>query len=481
MAKNKRAYKVNRERVSEITRAMYDVLSDGKVHSSEDVLREGFKAALGTDYSRCIAEGHRARHHREATTAEYAHSGARALARNNLMIAKRNGRIKVTSSTKKYDRIKLDKDFATEWRIEKRNSERIKPKDPIATQPFGKVAFYGGMSEWEGWAYAPLYTRDVAHVRPTVSVPYEKLVNAFPGWQVSEAPDGLVTISAPPGSPVKEVVSDWFNKNDIFHDGVRDAKGIKRRDLNELPSQFLYDLMDKSVVFARGLVSSRHGASMQRLVGDLDDIEGYVALWVIELASSFDASLGRPFGTWLTNQLPRKVQDLNRAAFGRTASDVEIKHARAKAKFEAEHGRSPTYEELRLELGLSKSEMHAKRRHLSTLTNLRSATSVETDADEPEIVVRDEKPNPEEVALQREKSRQITLALLGASGIDKINDAKPVVQYPLGFLATYLMTWDDWVKGDLIYLAGCADRKVTDEIEKVQADLARRLTDMRNR
>lgn len=477
----KRTYKVSRDRVSATTRAMYDLLSDGRVHSSEDVLYEGFKASLGDNYQRCIEEGHRARHHREASTAEYAHSGARALARNNLMIAKRNGRIEVTSSTKKYDRLKLDKDFAARWRREKINSERIRQKDPVAVQPFGNIAFYGGMSEWEGWAYAPLHTRDIAHVRPTVSVPLEKLQYAFPGWKVTEAPDGLISISAPPGSPVKEVVSDWFKENDIFHDGVRDAKGIRRRDLEELPSQFLYDLMEKSVVFARGLVSSRHGASMQRLVGDLDDIEGYVALWVIELAASFDASLGRPFGTWLTNQLPRKVQDLNRAAFGRTASDVEIKHARAKAKFEADHGRSPTYEELRIELGLSRSEMHAKRRHLSTLTNLRSATSVETDADEPEIVVRDEKPNPEEAALARERSRQITLSLLGASGIDKIEDAKPVVQYPLGFLATYLMTWDDWVKGDLIYLAGCADRKVTDEIEKVQADLARRLTDMKSR
>lgn len=480
MAK-KRAYKISRDRVSAVTTAMYDFLSDGKVHSSEDVLYEGFKAALGSDYQRCIEEGHRARHHREATTSEYAHSGARALARNNLMIAKRNGRVLVTSSTNKYDRLRLEKEFLIKWREGKKNSEKIVPKDPIANQPFGKIAFYGDMSEWEGWSYAPLHTRDVAHVRPTVSVPIEKLELAFPGWQVTEAPDGLVSISAPPGAPVKEVVSEWFKRNDIFHDGVRDAKGIRRRDLSELPPKFLYDLMEKSVVFARGLVSSRYGASMQRLVGDLDDIEGYVALWVIELASSFDASLGRPFGTWLTNQLPRKVQDLNRSAFGRTASDVEIKHARAKAKFEADYGRSPTSEELRLELGISKTEMHAKRRHLSTLTNLRTATSVETDADEPEIVVKDQNPNPEEIALSREKSRQITLALLGASGIDNIEDSKPIVQYPLGFLATYLMTWDDWVKGDLIYLAGCADRKVTEEIEQVQSDLADRLTDMRNR
>lgn len=477
----KRRYKVSRERVSPITAAMYDLLCDGKVHSSEDVLKAGLEAALGSDYNRCIEEGHRARHYRPASTADYAYSGARALSRNNLMIAKRNKRIEVTSSTSKYDRLKMEKTFAFEWKKMKIASERIQQREPVSVQPFGNIAYYAGMTEWEGWAYAPLEVRDVAHVRPTISVPLPKLQAAFPGWQVTESPDGLITISAHAGAPVKEVVSDWFARNSIFHDGVRDAKGIRRRNLSMLPSNFLYDLMDKSVSFARGLVSSRHGASMQRLVGDNDDIDGYVALWVIELASSFDPSLGRPFGTWLTNQIPRKVQDLNRAAFGRTASDVEIKHARAKAKFEADHGRSPTYEELRKELGLTRAEMHAKRRHLNTLSNLRSAATIETGPDEPEIAVEDDRPNPEEIALEREKARQITLALLGASGVDRIEDANPLVQYPLGFLATYLMTWDDWVKGDLIHLAGCADRKVTDELDKVQSDLARRLIDMKNR
>lgn len=469
-----------RDRVSPITRAMFDVLADGKIHTSEEVLEAGVLAALRTDYLRCTSEGHRARHNRPAETAEYAYSGARALARNNLMIAKRNKRILITSSTKKYDRLKLDKDLVAPWRIARRNDEKIRQREPVTTQPFGNVAYYAGMTEWEGWAYAPLQVRDVAHVRPIISVPLEKLQQAFPGWEVTESPDGLITVSSHAGAPVKEVVSSWFDRNNIFHDGVRDAKNIRRRDLNQLPSNFLYDLMNKSVSFARGLVASRHGASMQRLVGDHDDIDGYVALWVIELATSFDSSLGRPFGTWLTNQLPRRVQDLNRAAFGRTASDVEIRHARAKAKFEAEHGRTPTYEELRKELGLSRAEMHTKRRHLTTLSNLRSAATIETGPDEPEIAVEDDRPNPEELALAREKSRQITLALLGASGIDKIETAKPVVQYPLGFLATYLMTWDDWVKGDLIHLAGCADRKVTEELDKVHSELARRLSEMKD-
>ena len=468
-----------RASTSAITRAMLDLLSDGAKHDKEEVLNAGFAAALGEDYNRCITEGKRARRGRDATVVEYAHSGARSLARNNLMIAKRNGRIKFTGAEGK-EKLSLDKALAHAWTLSRRADARPHPREEVAVQPFGDVTYYAGISEWEGWAYAPLKAQDVAHVRPSWSIPTEEIQAAFPGWDVNVAPDGLVTVSAHPGAPVKEVVTAWFAANNYHHDGVRDAKNVRRRDLGQLSNMFLQDLMAKSIPFARGLVASRHGASMQRLVGDFDDIEGYVTLWVIELAQSFDASLGRPFGTWLTNQLPRKVQDLNRASHGRTASDAEIKNARARQTFMNEHGRAPSQEELRLALGLTTAEMRTKQQHLTTLASLRNATPLDRGPDAPEIVVVDEAPSPEELALKRELSQQITLSLLAASGKFDPMVGLPKMTRPLGFLVTYLMMWDDWVKGDLITLAGCADRKVTDEVDAVHSELARLLDDMKD-
>lgn len=467
-----------RSSISPTTRAMLDLLSDGNKHPIEDVLYAGFCAALADDYNRCVAEGQRARRGRPASIAEYAHSGARSFSRNNLMIAKRNKRIKSTGKGEK-EMLAMPAALARQWAAARRDEDRRQVREEVAIQPFGQITQYAGMDEWEGWAYAPLVSQDVAHVRPTLQVPLNTLRLAFPGWEVNESPDGLVTVAAAPGAPVKEVVTAWFTEQNLHHDGVRDAKNVRRRDLGQLPPAFLADLMGKSIPFARGLVASRYGASMQRLVGDFDDIEGYVTLWVVELAQSFDASLGRPFGTWLTNQIPRKVQDLNRASYGRTASDAEIKHARARAAFENEHGRTPTYEELREVLGLTNEEMRTKRRHLNTLASLRAATPLETGPDAPEIVVVDNAPTPEQHFVDKERSQQITMSLLAASG--KFDEAlgTPRMLRPLGFLVTYLMTWDDWVKGDLIALAGCADRKVTEEVEYVHGELARMLADLR--
>jgi len=468
-----------RANISATTRAIFDFLSDEEQHSREEVLDVALAATLAEDYNRCIEEGKRARRGRPATTQEYAHSGARHFARNNLMIAERNKRVFTTGKNENV-LCRMPVTLAREW-IEARKIEKQPHQiDSVTEQEFGDVTEYAGMTEWEGWAYAPLIARDIAHVRPSLSIPIDKLKKAFPGWDILEGPDGLLSISAHPGAPVKEVVTQWFNDNDIHHDGVRDAKNVRRRDLNQLLPAFYQDLMEKNVYFAKSLVARRHLASMKKLVGDdKDEIAAYVMLWIVELATSFDANLGRPFGTWVTNQMPRKIQDLNRATHGRTASDAEMKHARARTEFETQNSRSASTSELRHMLGYSAEEMRNKTRHISNLVGIRLATPFDTGPDSPEIHVIDEKANPEKDILDREKSQQITLALLSASGTFDPKLGRPVLTKPLGFLITYLMIWDDWVKGDLVLLAGCADRKATDEVEEVQAELAKILADLR--
>ena len=467
-----------RANLSNTTKAIFDLLADEKSHTREEVLGAAMAAVLAEDYLKCIKEGQRARRNRPASTQEYAHSGARHFARNNLMIAERNKRV---ISTGKNDNIryKMPVSIARSWKEARRIENDYRQREPITKQPFGDITYYAGLSEWEGWAYAPLIARDIAHVRPSLSIPFDKLVKAFPGWGITEGPDGLISISAHPKAPVKEVVTQWFNDNEIHHDGVRDAHNVRRRDLRMLQPAFFEDVIAKNVSFAKGLGASRRNASLQKLIGDKDDIEGYIMLWVLELAASFDATLGRPFGTWVTNQLPRKIQDLNRSTNGRTASDAEMKHARVRVDFESQYGRSPTNEELRELLGYTHSEMKSKLRHLSNLTGMRAATTFDTGPDEPDIHIVDERANPERDALEREKAQQITLALVSASGKFDPKTGRPIMTRPLGFLATYLMTWDDWVKGDLVLLAGCADRKATDEVEAVQADLAKTLKDLR--
>jgi hypothetical protein len=502
--------------VSPATAAIYDLLSDSKSHNMEDVLNAASESMLKNDFYRCIVKGKAARHNRDATTLEYANSGARAIARNNIMIASRNGKILVDENTDASEQVSMPSEFITQWKEKKRAAALV--LNPQGVQEWGKITYYAGISEYEGWAHAPLITKDVVHVRPATSLDVNLVKKAFTGWEVSESPEGLITISALPIAPlasgsekqgltnvegysVKKIVSDWFADNNIYHEGVRDAKGVRRRELGRLPRPFFEDMVRVSYSYVRGLVASRHGAAMQKLVRDNDDIDGYVAQWVLELASSFNADLGRPFGTWLTTQVPRKVQDLSRAEFGRTAADAQIRQARAQAEFEARHGRTPTTREimaLSLEMGFlakkgrkpteeeletllvaKNKELRANRKNLNTLQNLRTTTTINVGPDQPEIAVEDLSPKPEDLALSREKSQQITLALLAASGQLAEGEDLPKITMPLGFLVTYLMHWDDWVKGDLIFLAGCADRKVTEELEKVNLQLSKTLKEYR--
>ena len=465
--------------MSATTRAIYDFLSDEEQHFREEVLDVAMAATLAVDYPRCIKEGKRTRKERPANIQEYAHSGARHFARNNLMIAERNKKV-ITTGKNDNARCRMPVSFAREWVEARKVEKQHKQIDPVTEQEFGDVTYYAGMTEWEGWAYAPLIARDIAHVRPSLSIPISRLKKAFPGWDILEGPDGLLSISAHPGAPVKEVVTQWFNDNDIHHDGVRDAKNVKRRNLNQLLPSFYQDLMEKNVYFGKSLVARRYQASMKKLVGDdKDEISANTMLWIVELATSFDATRGRPFGTWVTNQIPRKIQDLNRATHGRTASDGEMQLSKARTEFETQNSRSASTKELRDMLGYSPEEMRNKTRHISNLIGIRSATSFDTGPDSPEIQVTDDRANPEKDILDREKAQQITLALLSASGVFDPSTGRPIMTKPLGFLITYLMVWDDWVKGDLVLLAGCADRKATDEVEEVQAELAKILTDLR--
>jgi DNA-directed RNA polymerase specialized sigma subunit len=464
--------------VSPATAAMYDLLSDGKSHAVEEVLTAGKAGALRADYLKCVEEGKRARHGRDATLAEYAHSGARAMARNNLMIAKRNGKIVVSERKNSEPVVKMPAEYAKAWVLKRRASRNV--QGVVVEQDHGNVTYYAGMPEWDGWAYAPLVSKDVVHVRPSLPIPIEKLKNAFPGWDVSESPEGLITISAISGAPVKEVVSEWFREHDIPNEGVRDAKAVKRRELSDLPKKFLNDLVRHNVPFARGIIAAKSGTAMQKIVGDRDDIDGYVAQWVLELITSFDPSKKAPFGTWVANQMKRKVHDLNRSAYGRTATDIEIKFSRAIQKLEEELGRTPNNEEIQKHLNLSSKEMREKLSLLSNLSNLRSMGTIETGPDQAEIAIEDPHPQPEDIALSREQSQHVTLALLAASGQIRNGDSLPTITMPLGFLVWYLMHWDDWVKGDLIYLAGCADRKVTDELEKVRQELMKLLSEYRS-
>lgn len=465
---------IDRTKYNAAALAMLDTLCEDGSLDRKDLVFVGAKAALADDYNWCIEEGRRLRKDANGTLAEAAMSGARSAARTALRTAERSGKVK----SDKNDDISLSPKIFLEWAKALDESRERKPKDKITVQPFGNITSYGDYTEWEGWSYAPLRKRDVAHVRLVHAMPLDELRDAFPGWDITESSDGLVSISAKPGAPVKTVVAEWLAENKIPHEGVRDALGRSRRDLNELPPEFLNDLIVSSIPLAQGIVSKRHGAAMEVLADDPDDVRSWIRLWVVELAATFNAELGRPFGTWVTSQIKFKIQDLNREINGRTASDLEMKYARAQEKITLETGRTPEPEELAQALGFSMSQMHAKRAVLSRLRSIRSAHTLDTAPDAPDLPIVDVRANPEKDALMREQASRITMALLVAGGSYDKATGQATLEYPAGFLMTYCMEWADWVKTDLTALANMPASRVQKELSEVKNSLRQDLADL---
>jgi len=457
---------------------MFDALVGQSSAPIGDILPFGIRALLATEYDKAIAAGKRARRSTTCSTAQYALSGARATARAYLFIAARQGHVIITGKSDT-DTVEMTREFRRQWKRAKEESERRTIKDTITEQKFGDVAHYGGMSEWEGWAHAPLHSYDVLHIRPYRLIDLDTWHAAFPGWDIKQSPDGQVSVLAPTGAPVKEVVLAWMDDNGIHHEGIREAKNQRRRDLNDLPPVFLADLIDSMTPLARGLIKGRHGSSLNKLFDDTDDVHSHITVWLLELAQSFDAHLGNPFGTWVTKQLPRKLHDLNRTLHGRTASDAEIFFARAVSTYQSEHGHNPSLTELAEHLNITVEEVKHQKRHMDKITSLRNASALVRDDDEENIDIPDEGLPPDERAELDERAHQVTMAILTATGAGPTETHGAVLRKPLGFMVTYLLNYDEWVKGDLIHLAGCRDRKVSDEVSSVNKSLARNLSDYR--
>ena len=451
-------------------------LSDGKVHKTFDLVNMGTVRYLEKDYQGCVRKG-RAKIKREGEASQYtipeiATYGGEELVKNLLKKAVKEGLLAETATGFKVTKTSLGK------RWEKRLSaptiyEDYKEAD--SPQMWGDVAEYGGMPEWEGWSRAPLKSRDLVHVRLVRPVPLTKLRGRFPGWDVSESPEGTVVITGKPGDPVKQAVVEWLTKDNIAYESIRSATKVKRRNLKELPSSFLNDLLTRAVPLAYATILKKHRASMEILTGSQDDTKAWVSLWVTEFATMFDADKGRPFAAWAQIQIKHKVQDLNRAIHGRTASDLEIRWARAREHLENVLGRTPTQDELSQELNITEEELESKRSMLGQMKAIRSASPIDTGPDFADLPVIDHLADPESEAMRVEARQMVTLAMLNAAGrVDDVTGER-ILELPLGFISTYLMEWDDWVKSDLVYLSGCASSKINKELSLMKDSLKTQL------
>ena len=239
---------------------------------------------------------------------------------------------------------------------------------------------------------------------------------------------------------------------------MRIERALRRRDLNDLPGDFLTDLYRTSFGPAKSRLSASM-SSLKVLVPEQSDIDQLIRLWILEAAAKFDADKGVPFVGYLANVLPKWVQNLNRASYGRTAADHELKHQRATSAFQQDHHRLPTEAELAHALDVDLSTVRRNRVNLSVLSGLRHQTPLMMADEGGYEPVGDE--DTEGDVLGDESDTLLSHALIQSTLVGK--DPNPV-----GLLAIYFSTWGEWTKSDLARIGGTSVRSLNARITEAE-------------
>lgn len=234
--------------------------------------------------------------------------------------------------------------------------------------------YFGGILEDDGWTQAPLRNHDLVHFRVAGDIScygIQKRIGL--GGIVRQDTDGLIRVSALDGEDIYNAIKEWEEQENVGISGMRWDKNVRRRDLMDLPPQFVSELCAFYGSFAHTLLR-KSMTSVRKHISDPDDIQQQIFIWIIDAIQRYDEQKSVPFAAYLHSSLQRWVHDLNRKSYGRAAADSELKYSRAIASFTTEFGRKPTDEELANALGETVATVREKMLTISRVNNLRSVS-----------------------------------------------------------------------------------------------------------
>lgn len=486
--------------VSPATAAMFDLLSDGQWHPNHEIIAVGAAVCRKTEPDLALRTGARVRHRalakgRPITTEMLLDSGARDIARNRLMIAVRSGRVERDGN-----RHRMLPDSAAQWRqlrfhtptlplpLPRTNSTTptTPPSNPPAqatTAPTSRTTLtFGGLTEAEGFDHAPLIVIDRVHFRAWDTLPLDELRAAIP-QAISVTVDdgeGLYRVDGPRGSgqQLAQAVKEWCHSNGYQTIGLRAEHELKRRNLKDLPPQFLAELCQH--YHKVGMRRVRRSVSTVRMyLPDTSDIEQQVYEWILEAVARFDHTKGVPFGAFFATRLAHWIHDLSRKPNGRPAADIENRHHQAEAAFVAEHHRRPTEKELADYMGVSVAELRRSSQLVATVNALRNTQPIDTDEDEPDLPL----PSAERVEddiiddTQRSLLSQVLVAAC-APDADGNNTTTGRASRPnvLGLITVYATTWGGLTKTEVAARLGTSLKNLRTYTSRVEQQMRDRIT-----
>jgi hypothetical protein len=341
---------------------------------------------------------------------------------------------------------------------------------------------FGGRTEAEGWAMAPITPRDRVHFRADRELPLATFRAALPVavTVTYDEGDGLYRVDGPCGSAevLAGTIRAWCAEHGYATVGLRAETDVRRRAPRDLPPDFLDELCRH---YSRTSLKrlQRNMSTIRLHLPDNDDIDQQVAEWVLKAVSQYDEDKGVPFGAFLATQLSKWVHDLGRNAYGRTAADTENKQQKAVAAFTAEYQRRPSEKELATFMGQSVATLRRNSQTVATLNGLRNLHSLDGGPDAVEYVVPDSSEVPDEIMGEAEQTL-LSHALTAACAPDPTarRDQRAAQPNVLGWATWYLTTWGGKTKTQLSAELVTSVRNMNVHADRAERALKERLTEL---
>jgi hypothetical protein len=341
---------------------------------------------------------------------------------------------------------------------------------------------FGGLSEAEGWALAPITPRDRVHFRVDRELPLATFRAALPaGVTVTyDEGEGLYRVDGAcgEGEAMATLIRAWCATNGYATVGLRAETDVRRRAPRDLPPAFLADLCRHYCRVSLKRLQ-RNMSTIRLHLPDNDDVDQQVAEWVLKAVGQYDEGKGVPFGAFLATQLSKWVHDLGRNAYGRTAADTENKQQKAIAAFTAEHQRRPSEQELAAYMGQSVATLRRNSQTVATLNGLRNLHSLDGGPDSVEYVLPDSAEVPDELMGEAEQTL-LSHALTAACAADPTarRDQRAAQPNVLGWATWYLTTWGGKTKTQLSAELVTSVRNMNVHADRAERALKERLSEL---
>jgi hypothetical protein len=351
--------------------------------------------------------------------------------------------------------------------------ERARTREPLV---------FGGLTEAQGWALAPITPRDRVHFRTDTELPLPAFRAALPDsvTVTYDEGDGLYRVDGETGTgeALAGLIRAWCAEHGHATVGLRPETGVRRRAPRDLPPAFLDGLCRHYCRVSLKRLQ-RNMSTIRLHLPDNDDVDQQVAEWVLKAVSQYDETKSVPFGAFLATQLSKWVHDLGRNAYGRTAADTENKQQKAIAAFTAEHQRRPSEKELAAYMGQSVATLRRNSQTVATLNGLRNLQSLDGGADAVEFVVPDSAEVPDEIMGEAEQTL-LSHALTAACAPDPTarRDQRAAQPNVLGWATWYLTTWGGQTKTQLSADLGTSVRNMNVHADRAEKALKDRLAEL---